>query len=173
MRGSKSSEISSPQSEEGVCGGGLNKMAEEKENGRQPRGLLALRAVAMPKDTNANGDIFGGWIMSQMDIAGGMLAKEVALGRTVTVSVEKMVFRVPLHVGDIIAIYAELLQVGNSSMDIRLEVWAKPLPVDYVAQIHLVTEGTFRYIAIDDRGKPRRVPDNSKYFSRSSHSGGD
>ncbi len=142
-------------------------MSEEENRERQPRGLLALRAVAMPKDTNANGDIFGGWILSQMDIAGGMLAKEVALGRAVTVSVEKMVFRVPLHVGDIIAIYAELLQVGNSSMDIRLEVWAKPFSRNYVDQIHLVTEGTFRYIAIDEHGNPRRVPDESKYFSRS------
>ncbi len=148
-------------------------MSDEKENGRQPRGLLALRAVAMPKDTNPSGDVFGGWILSQMDIAGGMLAKEVALGRTVTVSVDKMVFRVPLRVGDIIAIYAELLQVGNSSMDIRLEVWAKPFPGQYVAQVHLVTEGVFRYIAVDDNGKPRRVPDNPRFFSRSSDSKGD
>ena len=145
-------------------------MSDEKETGRQPRGLLALRAVCMPKDTNPSGDVFGGWILSQMDIAGGMLAKEVALGRTVTVSVDKMVFRVPLHVGDTIAIYAELLQVGNSSIDIRLEVWAKPFPGNYVAQVHLVTEGIFRYIAIDGKGKPRRVPDNSKFFSRSSRS---
>ncbi len=120
----------------------------------------------MPKDTNASGDIFGGWILSQMDIAGGMLAKEVARGRTVTVSVDKMVFQVPLHVGDTIAIYAELLQVGNSSMDIRLEVWAKPFPGQYVAQVHLVTEGIFRYVAIDDQGRPRRVPDNPAFFCR-------
>ena len=152
----------------------MDKMSsDEKEKDRQPRGLLALRAVCMPKDTNASGDIFGGWILSQMDIAGGMLAKEVSLGRTVTVSVDKMVFRVPLHVGDIIAIYAELLQVGNSSIDIMLEVWAKPFPGNYVAQIHLVTEGVFRYVAIDHKGKPRRVPDNSKYFSRSSRSKAD
>ena len=148
-------------------------MSDEKENGRQPRGLLALRAVAMPKDTNASGDIFGGWILSQMDIAGGMLAKEVALGRTVTVSVDKMVFRVPLHVGDIIAIYAELLQVGNSSMDIRLEVWAKPFPGVYVAQIHLVTEGIFRYVAVDDQGRPRKIPDDAEFLSTLRKSGVD
>lgn len=148
-------------------------MSDEKKNGRQPRGLLALRALAMPKDTNPSGDIFGGWILAQMDIAGGMLAKEIARGRTVTVTVNKMVFKVPLHVGDTIAIYAELLQVSNSSMDIRLEVWAKPFPGEYVAQRHLVTEGIFRYIAIDDHGRPRKVPDNSEYFSRSSNSGVD
>jgi acyl-CoA thioesterase YciA len=148
-------------------------MSDEKKNGRQPRGLLALRALAMPKDTNPSGDIFGGWILAQMDIAGGMLAKEIARGRTVTVTVNKMVFKVPLHVGDTIAIYAELLQVSNSSMDIRLEVWAKPFPGEYVAQRHLVTEGIFRYVAIDDHGRPRKVPDNSEYFSRSSNSGVD
>ena len=148
-------------------------MSDEKEKGRQPRGLLALRAVAMPKDTNASGDIFGGWILAQMDIAGGMLAKEVARGRTVTVSVDKMVFQVPLHVGDTIAIYAELFKVGNSSMDIRLEVWAKPFPGKYVAQTHLVTEGIFRYVAINDQGRPRRIPDNPAFFSRSSRSKAD
>ncbi len=145
-------------------------MSDKKENGRQPRGLLALRAVAMPKDTNPSGDVFGGWILAQMDIAGGMLAKEVALGRTVTVSVDKMVFRMPVRVGDTIAIFAELLKVGNSSMDIRLEVWAKPFPGNYVAEVNFVTEGIFRYVAIDSKGKPRRVPDNSKFFSRSSRS---
>jgi len=148
-------------------------MSDEKENGREPRGLLALRALAMPKDTNPSGDIFGGWILAQMDIAGGMLAKEIARGRTVTVTVHKMIFKVPMHVGDTIAIYAELLRVRNSSMDIRLEVWAKPFPGKYVAQRHLVTEGIFRYVAIDDHGRPRKVPDNSEFFSRSSNSGVD
>jgi acyl-CoA thioesterase YciA len=145
-------------------------MSEKKKMGRQPRGLLALRAVAMPKDTNPMGDVFGGWILAQMDIAGGMLAKEVSQGRTVTVSVDKMVFQVPMHVGDTIAIYAELLKVGNSSMDVRLEVWAKPFPGQYVAQVHMVTEGIFRYVAIDDQGKPRRVPDNPQFFTRSDQS---
>jgi len=148
-------------------------VSDENEKGRQPRGLLALRAVAMPKDTNPSGDIFGGWILAQMDIAGGMLAREIARGRTVTVTINKMVFKVPLHVGDIIAIYAELLQVGNSSMDIRLEVWAKPFPGEYIAEIHLVTEGIFRYVAVDDQGRPRKVPDNSGFLFRSSKYGVD
>jgi acyl-CoA thioesterase YciA len=105
-----------------------------------------------------------------MDVAGGMLAKEIAHSRVVTVTVDKMVFKVPLHVGDTIAIYAALLRVGHSSMDIRLEVWAKPFPGVYVAQRHLVTEGIFRYVAVDDNGRPRKVPDNPEFFPRPSNS---
>jgi len=145
-------------------------MSDENDKDRQPRGLLALRAVAMPKDTNPSGDIFGGWILSQMDIAGGMMAREVARGRTVTVTVDKMVFKVPLHVGDTIAIYAELLRIGNSSMDVRLEVWAKPFPGVYVAQRHLVTEGIFRYVAVDENGRPRKIQENPEFLSRLSKS---
>lgn len=148
-------------------------MSDENDKDRQPRGLLALRAVAMPKDTNPSGDIFGGWILSQMDIAGGMMAREVARGRTVTVTVDKMVFKVPLHVGDTIAIYAELLRIGNSSMDVRLEVWAKPFPGVYVAQRHLVTEGIFRYVAVDENGRPRKIQENPEFLSRLSKSGVD
>ncbi len=140
----------------------------ERENGRQPRGFLILRATAMPKDTNPFGDIFGGWILAQMDIAGGMMASEIAGGRTVTVTVEKMVFKLPVHVGDIISIHGALLRVGNSSIDISLEVWAKPLSGEFRAERHLVTEGISRYVAIDDRGRPRSVPDNPDFFSRSS-----
>jgi len=147
-------------------------MTKEEAIDRQPMGFLALRAVPMPKDTNPSGDIFGGWILAQMDIAGGMLAKEIARGRTTTVSVNKMVFRIPVHVGDIIAIYADLLKVGTSSMDIGLEVWAKPFPGKYVAQTHLVTEGVFRYVAIDEQGKPRKVEDYSDILSRLRQSGG-
>jgi acyl-CoA thioesterase YciA len=148
-------------------------MSDENDKDRQPRGMLALRAVAMPKDTNPSGDIFGGWILSQMDIAGGMMAREVARGRTVTVTVDKMVFKVPLHVGDTIAIYAELLRIGNSSMDVRLEVWAKPFPGVYIAQRHLVTEGIFRYVAVDENGRPRKIQENPEFLSRLSKSGVD
>jgi len=148
-------------------------MSDKKEKNRQPRGLLALRAVAMPKDTNPSGDIFGGWILSQMDIAGGMLAREIARGRIVTVTVNKMVFKVPLHVGDTIAIYAELLKIGTTSMDVGLEVWAKPFPGKYVSRIHLVTEGIFRYVAVNDKGKPRKIPDNPEFISKAGKSGVD
>jgi acyl-CoA thioesterase YciA len=120
----------------------------------------------MPKDTNPRGDVFGGWILSQMDVAGGLMASEVAKGRTVTVTVERMVFENPIRVGDTICVHAKLLHVGDSSMDIKLEVWARQLVDAYEAERQLVTEGIFRYVAVDDRGRPRRVPDNPQFFSR-------
>ena len=94
----------------------------------------------MPRDANPNGDIFGGWILSQMDIAGGLMASEVAQGRAVTVTVDKMVFAMPVRVGQAICVHAELLRVGNSSMDIKLEVWARHLLGVYQAERQLVTE---------------------------------
>jgi acyl-CoA thioesterase YciA len=139
----------------------------EQNTDRQPRGVLVLRTMAMPRDANPNGDIFGGWILSQMDIAGGLMSSEVAQGRTVTVSVDKMVFELPVRVGQAICVHAELLRVGNSSMDIRLEVWARHLLGTYQAERELVTEGVFRYVAVDERGRPRRVPDNPEFFTRS------
>jgi acyl-CoA thioesterase YciA len=139
---------------------------EQPNTGRQPRGVLVLRTMAMPRDANPNGDIFGGWILSQMDIAGGLMASEVAQGRAVTVTVDKMVFAMPVRVGQAICVHAELLRVGNSSMDIKLEVWARHLLGVYQAERQLVTEGVFRYVAVDDQGRPRRVPDNPQFFSR-------
>ena len=134
--------------------------------GRQPRGLLVLRTLAMPKDTNPSGDIFGGWLLAQMDVAGGLMASEVSKGRTVTVSVDKMSFDKPVRMGDTICVHAELLHVGNSSMDIKLEVWARQLVGAYEAQRQLVTEGVFRYVAVDENRRPRRVPDNPNFFTR-------
>lgn len=133
---------------------------------RTPGGVLVLRTLTMPKDTNPRGDIFGGWILSQMDIAGGLMSAEVAQGRTVTVSVDDIVFRRPVRVGDTVCVYAKLLQVGNSSLDIRLEVWARQLLGAFEAERQLVTEGVFRYVAIDEEGKPRRVADNPGFFTR-------
>jgi acyl-CoA thioesterase YciA len=137
---------------------------------RQPVGIPVLITQALPKDTNPGGNIFGGWILAQMDIAGELMANEIAGGPTVTVTVDKMVFKLPVHVGDTICIYAELLRVGNSSMDIHLEVWARQLFGEYIAESHLVTEGVFRYVAIDKHGKPCRIPDNPQVFDRSSKS---
>ena len=141
-------------------------MSADEKTSRQPCGILVLRTLAMPKDANPRGDIFGGWILSEMDIAGGLMASEVAQGRTVTVSVDKMVFERPIRVGDTICVHAELLHVGDSSLDIKLEVWARQLVGAYKADRELVTEGVFRYVAIDDHGRPRRVPDNPQFFSR-------
>ncbi len=125
-----------------------------------PDGELVLRTLAMPADTNANGDIFGGWIMSQMDIAGGIFAKQIARGRTVTVSVDAMKFILPVKVGDVVCCYGELIRVGNTSITLGLEVWINPilredLPDDSRRK---VTEANFTYVAIDKDGKKRSVP---------------
>jgi len=145
----------------------VGRMTETDKTGRQPSGILATMTLALPKDTNPGGNIFGGWVLAQMDIAGELMATEIARGPTVTVTVDKMVFKLPVHVGDTICIFAELLRVGNSSMDIKLEVWAKQLFGIYNAESHLVTEGIFRYVAIDDHGRPIRVPDNPQIIDRS------
>ena len=131
--------------------------------GRQPDGILVLRTLAMPRDTNPGGDIFGGWILSQMDIGGGLLAAEVARGRAVTITVDKMTFVRPVHVGDTICVYAKVVRIGNSSMDIKLEVWAKDLMEEFEEQRHIVTEGVFKYVAIDENRQPRRIPDNPNF----------
>lgn len=123
---------------------------------RTPQGEMLLRTLAMPADTNANGDIFGGWIMSQMDIAGGILAKEMAMGRTCTVAVDGMTFLAPVQVGDVVCCYGNCQRVGNSSIVIKLEVWVKPvLRSDEREVRYCVTEATFTYVAIDEEGKPR------------------
>jgi acyl-CoA thioesterase YciA len=139
-----------------------NGVKEVKGAGRQPDGLLVLRTLAMPKDSNPNGDIFGGWILSQMDIGGGLLAKEVARSRTVTVTVNKMTFVRPVSVGDTICVYAKVTRIGNTSMDIKLEVWAKDLTEEFEEQRHIVTEGTFKYVSIDNEGHPRPIQDNPR-----------
>jgi acyl-CoA thioesterase YciA len=139
---------------------------DEKEatgTGRQPEGLLVLRTLTMPKDCNPNGDIFGGWILSQMDIGGGLMAKEVSHSRTVTVTIDKMTFVRPVRVGDTICVYANVMRIGNTSVDIKLEVWAKDLTEEFEEQRHLVTEGIFRYVAIDDEGRSRHIPDNPNF----------
>ena len=136
---------------------------EEAGAGRQPDGMLVLRTLAMPRDTNPGGDIFGGWILSQMDIGGGLLAKEVARGRVVPVTVDKMTFVRPVHVGDTVCVYAKVVRIGNSSMDVKLEVWAKDLMEEFEEQRHIVTEGLFRYVSIDEQGHPRRIPDNPNF----------
>ncbi len=97
----------------------------DSKTGQQSHGTLLLRTLAMPSNTNANGDIFGGWIMSQMDIGGAILAKEIAHGRVVTVAVESMNFIRPVSVGDVVCCYGQCLYVGRSSIKIKVEVWVK------------------------------------------------
>ena len=119
----------------------------------EPKGTLVLRTLAMPADTNPNGDIFGGWIMSQMDIAGGLAAKDRCASRVSTVAVESMTFHNPVKVGNVVCCYAEILKVGNTSMRVKLEVWVMSHP--YKKEIRTkVTEGFFTYVAIDENGRP-------------------
>ncbi len=119
-----------------------------------PRGKLALQTVAMPKDTNANGDIFGGWLLSQMDIAGLITASEVANGRAATVAINGMAFLTPVHVGAVVSCYCDVLEIGRSSVRILVEVWinskqdGEPLKV---------TEGEFVFVAIDENGRTRAI----------------
>ncbi len=128
-----------------------------------PSGTLVVRTFGMPADTNPNGDIFGGWIMSQMDMGGGMLAKELSQGRVVTVTADKMTFVRPVQVGDAVCVYGEVVRIGRTSADIRLEVWAKGLVDDLDEDRVLVTTGCFRYVAIDSNGRPRPIPDDPRF----------
>ncbi len=120
-----------------------------------PKGELTIQNLAMPANTNANGDIFGGWIVSQMDLAAGVLAKRLGKGRVATVAINSMTFLKPVHVGDVVSCHVELLKQGNSSMTIGVEVWAVPATQ---SQAYQVTSGIFVFVAIDEHGKPRQVP---------------
>ena len=117
----------------------------------QPKGELVIRTVAMPADTNPNGDIFGGWIMSQMDIGSGILASKTAGTRVATVAVEGMKFLQPVKVGDTVACYAWVERIGTSSMRIPVEVWVQPYRKTEQTR---VTSAVFTYVALDDNGRP-------------------
>lgn len=135
-----------------------NCKADALSQSRQPQGNLLLRTLAMPSDTNANGDIFGGWIMSQMDIGGAILAKEIALGRVVTVAVDSMTFIRPISVGDVVCCYGRCLNVGRSSIKIQVEVWVKRVANEPIGERYCVTQAVFTFVAVDKQGKPRAIP---------------
>lgn len=120
---------------------------------------LLLRTLAMPADTNPNGDIFGGWIMSQMDIAGGIMAKSLTHGRIVTVAVDSMKFIEPVSVGDTVCVYGRLVKVGNTSITIELEVWVSKSWAENPDESarRMVTEANFIYVAIDGDGHKRKI----------------
>src|SRR3974390_2513263 len=120
----------------------------------EPCGDLCLRALAMPADTNANGDIFGGWLLSQMDIGGGVFASKIAKSRTVTVAIDAMNFRKPVYVGDLVSVHANLVRIGRTSITVHLEAWVVRRRE---IQAILVTDGNFIYVAIDDQGHPQSV----------------
>ena len=120
-----------------------------------PRGMLTVRISAMPADTNANGDIFGGWVLSQMDQAGGIAGDDRAKGRVVTVALDAMTFIRPVKVGDVLCVYTRVGAVGRTSMKIEVEAWARR----FCTQVReKVTEATFTFVAIDDDGRPRPIP---------------
>jgi acyl-CoA thioesterase YciA len=121
----------------------------------EPRGELTVRLIAMPADTNANGDIFGGWVLSQMDQAGGIAGVERAKGRVVTIAVEAMTFIRPVRVGDVLCVYTEVERVGRSSMRIHVEAWARRFGAHIREK---VTDGVFTFVAVDEAGRPRPIP---------------
>lgn len=125
---------------------------------RSPRGSLQLRTLAMPADTNPSGDIFGGWLMSQMDVGGAILAKELTRGRIVTVAVDAMSFHLPVAVGDVVCVYGDCVHVGRTSMKVKVEVWVKKVTSEPIGERYCVTEATFSYVAIDATKRPRLIP---------------
>ena len=120
----------------------------------EPQGQLCTRTLAMPADTNQNGDIFGGWLLSQMDLGGGVFASKIAKSRTVTVAIEAMNFRKPVYVGDLVSVHANLVKIGRTSVTVHLEAWV--LRRKELNAI-LVTDGNFTYVSIDDHGHPQAV----------------
>ena len=125
------------------------------ENGPAlPTGDVVIRTIAMPADANANGDIFGGWLVSQMDLGGAVLARTTAQSRVTTVAIESMSFLRPVNIGDIVTCYARLLGIGRTSMKIDVEVWVQRASDTTLLK---VTEGKFTYVAIDADGRPQPV----------------
>ena len=119
------------------------------------RGDLTVRVIAMPADTNANGDIFGGWVLSQMDAAGGIRGVERARGRVVTIKVDTLTFIRPVRVGDVLCVYTDVESIGRTSMKIHIEAWAQRF---LTGTREKVTDATFTFVAVDDDGRPRPIP---------------
>jgi len=121
-----------------------------------PQGELTLRTLAMPRDVNTNGDIFGGWVLSQMDIAAGIVAGSRANGRVATVAVDAMKFIRPVKVGDVLCIYVAIAREGRTSLGLEIEAWVLR---DRQGLREKVTEALFTFVAIDDEGRPRVLPE--------------
>ena len=128
----------------------------------RPSGKLILRTLAMPADTNPLGDIFGGWIMSQMDIAGGIMAREHTCSRVVTVAVDSITFIKPVGVGDVVCCYGELVKIGTTSITLTLEVWVRPAisSKNDISVEKLVTKAGFTYVSVDENGKKQPIDKN-------------
>jgi acyl-CoA thioesterase YciA len=124
---------------------------------RLPDGAeLVLRVMPLPADVNGNGDIFGGWLMAQVDMAGAVLPVRIARGRIATVAVNEFIFKQPVSVGDLVSFYARVLRIGNTSVTVHVEVYAERNPANL--QVVKVTEANLTYVAIDAAGKPRLIP---------------
>jgi len=121
----------------------------------ETRGRLTTRTIAMPGDTNPSGDIFGGWVLSQMDMAAGICAGQRAQSRVVTVALDSMSFIQPVKVGDILGVYTDIESVGRTSMNIHVEAWVRR---GRIGRREKVTDATFKFVAIDEEGKPTPVP---------------
>jgi acyl-CoA thioesterase YciA len=130
-------------------------MIAQVEPEAEPNGTLTIRTLAMPADTNPAGDIFGGWVLSQMDIAGGIAAFERAKGRVATVAVDSMTFIAPVKVGDVLCVYTDIQRVGTTSITVAVEAWARR---DRIADRVKVTAGHFVYVALGEDGKKRAIP---------------
>ena len=133
-------------------------MAEESV--QLPKGQPALRVMPMPADLNQNGDVFGGWIMAQVDVAGAIPAMRRARGRVATVSVNSFLFKQPVSVGDVVSFYAEVVETGRTSIKVNVEVYAERNPTDPVTV--KVTEATLTYVAITQQGVKRELPPSDK-----------
>lgn len=131
-------------------------MTDDAERIRPPDAAPQIRVIAMPSDTNPNGDIFGGWLLSQMDQAAASVAYEAAQGRCVTVAVDAMVFHHPVFVGDVVSLYGRVIRRGRTSVAVFVEAWRSPREKEAHVK---VTEGVFTFVAIDEDKRPRVLPD--------------
>lgn len=125
----------------------------------RPEGILSLQTIAMPADTNWSGDVFGGWIVSQMDLAGAIHAERFSKGRCATISINQMTFLVPVKVGDVISCYTKILKLGKTSIQMEIEVWDSH---DDSRPPIRVTEGVFTFVAVDVKGNKRLIPEEAK-----------
>jgi acyl-CoA thioesterase YciA len=127
-------------------------MMEQTETKAQPKGELVYRTIAMPADANLNGDIFGGWVMSQMDLGASVVAMRTAGRRVVTAAVDGMSFHYPVNIGDLVSYYGRLESIGRTSMKIHIEVWVERMNLKGIPL--MTTQAMFTYVAIDDEGRP-------------------
>ncbi|HWW99204.1 acyl-CoA thioesterase [Collimonas sp.] len=132
-------------------------MADQNDNQLPPGTMPQLRVMPMPADANVHGDVFGGWIMAQVDIAGSLPATRRANGRVATIAVNSFLFKQPVFVGDLLSFYASIVKVGNTSITVNVEVYAERNRLQ--TEIVKVTEATLTYVATDDQRKPRKLPE--------------